>query len=199
MEIKDKNGKVLSNREIRDKVLMRFLNILQDIDLMLLRWIGHIPLHTIRHFFYRQAGLKLGIGSTVHMWCGFFNPKNISIGADTVVGDHAFLDGRGKLTIGNHTALASWVMIYNSQHNIHSQDFEAVIADVVIGDYVFIGPRVIILPGVTVGRGAVIGAGAVVTKDVPEFSVVGGVPAGVIDKRRITDPHYKLGRTRLFQ
>lgn len=199
MEIKDKNGKVLSNREIREKVVIRFLNILQDLDLMLLRWIGHIPIHSVRHFFYQKAGLKMGKGSTIHMWCGFFDPKNISIGSDTVIGDHAFLDGRGKLTIGNHTALASWVIIYNSQHNIHSRDFEAVISDVIIGDYVFIGPRVIILPGVTIGRGAVVGAGAVVTQNVPDYYIVGGVPAQVIGKRKITDPRYKLGRTRLFQ
>jgi maltose O-acetyltransferase len=199
MEIKDKYGKILSNQEIKKKIILRILNILQDFDLMLLRLIGHVPIHSIRHFFYRKAGLKLGKGSTIHMWCGFFNPKCISIGIDTVVGDHAFLDGRGKLVIGNHTALASSVMIYNSQHNIHSQEFEAICMDVVIGDYVFIGPRAIILPGVTIGNGAVVGAGAVVTQDVPEYSIVGGVPAGFIGKRKVTDLHYKLGRTRLFQ
>jgi maltose O-acetyltransferase len=52
-----------------------------------------------------------------------------------------------------------------------------------IGDDVWIGTRVIIMPGVTIGRGAVIGAGAVVTKDVPSFAVVGGVPARTIRYR----------------
>ncbi len=68
-----------------------------------------------------------------------------------------------------------------------------------IGDYVFIGPRAIILPGVKIGRGAVVAAGAVVTKDVPEFSIVGGVPAKQIGERKNKNLTYRLGRARLFQ
>lgn len=54
---------------------------------------------------------------------------------------------------------------------------------VYIGDDVWIGDRVIILPGVHVGNGCVIAAGSVVTKDVPRYTVVGGVPAKVIRER----------------
>lgn len=55
---------------------------------------------------------------------------------------------------------------------------------IVIGDDVWIGTRVIILPDVVVGNHAVIAAGAVVSKDVPEYAVVGGVPAKIIKYRR---------------
>lgn len=55
---------------------------------------------------------------------------------------------------------------------------------VTICDDVWIGARVIILPGVTIGKGSIIGAGAVVTKDVPEYAVMGGVPARVIKFRK---------------
>ena len=55
---------------------------------------------------------------------------------------------------------------------------------ITIGDDVWIGRRVMLLPGVSIGKGAVIGAGAVVTKDVPEFAVVGGVPAKIIKWRK---------------
>jgi maltose O-acetyltransferase len=90
-------------------------------------------------------------------------------------------------------------MIYNSEHDLSEADFSAITASVEIGDYVFIGPRAIILPGVTIGKGAVVAAGAVVTKNVPEFAVVGGVPAKVIGERENKNPNYKLGRPRLFQ
>ena len=90
-------------------------------------------------------------------------------------------------------------MIYNSEHDLEKEDFSARLEPVEIGDYVFIGPRAIILPGVKIGKGAVIGAGAVVTKDVPDFAIVGGVPAKVIGERKNKSLHYRLGRARLFQ
>lgn len=53
----------------------------------------------------------------------------------------------------------------------------------VIGNDVWIGARMIILPGVTIGTGAIIGAAAVVTKDVPDYAIVGGNPAKIIKFR----------------
>ena len=60
-------------------------------------------------------------------------------------------------------------------------------APIQIGSDVWIGTRAIIREGVTIGHGAVIGAGAVVTKDVPPYAIVGGVPAGIIRFRFSTD------------
>lgn len=197
--IKDRMGQELNSSEIINKSVVRSQNIILDFGLMLLRLIGHIPFHTIRLFVYRLSGVKIGRGSTIHMWCSFFDPKNIEIGQDTIIGDHAFLDGRANLNIGNHVDIASQVLIYNSQHDIHSEDFHAVVNKVKIEDYVFVGPRVIILPGVNIGKGAVVAAGAVVTADIPPFAIVAGIPAKVIGERKNKDPHYHLGRARLFQ
>jgi len=197
--LKDKNGKNLTGGEVVEKVLNRVSNIILDFELMMLRWVSHVPSHTFRKIIYRLSGMKIGKGSTVHMWANFFDPSGISIGKDTIVGDHAFLDGRAPLTIGSHVDIASSVMIYNSEHDLESEEFSARTEPVEIGDYVFVGPRVIILPGVKIGKGAVVAAGAVVTKDVPEFTIVGGVPAGKIGERKERNPHYILGRARLFQ
>jgi len=109
------------------------------------------------------------------------------------------LDGRASLKIGSHTALASSVMIYNSQHLIDDPNFKAMEKPVVIGDYVFVGPQAIILPGIKIGDGAIVAAAAVVTKDVKPGEVVGGVPAKKIRDRRLKDFNYRLGRARLFQ
>jgi maltose O-acetyltransferase len=199
----DKTGKKLTLGQAVPKIINRFYNYLLDFELMVLRWVSHVPSHTFRKFFYRLAGMKIGKGSVVHMWTNFFDPAGVSIGEDTIVGDHAFLDGRASLKIGNHVDIASSVMIYNSEHNIDDNNFavvEKIIEEPVeIGDYVFIGPRVIILPGIKIGKGAVVGAGAVVTKDVPDFAIVGGIPGKVIGERQNKNPNYKLGRARLFQ
>ncbi len=199
MKLKDKSGRNLTTNEAIKKVVNRFFNYWLDLELMLLRWVGHIPIHWIRRVAYSLAGVSLGRGSVIHMWARFFKPSNISLGEDTIIGDHVFLDGRAKLSIGSHVDIASEVMIYNSEHNVNAGDFEATEEPVRIGDYTFIGPRVIILPGVTLGKGSVVAAGAVVTKDVPAFTIVGGVPAKEIGKRKNKSPNYRLGRARLFQ
>lgn len=198
--MKDRNGKKLNLKEISQKIVNRLKTILLEFSLLILRIIGFIPLHSIRKIFYLISGIKIPFfTSTIHMGANFFNPQNISIGKDTIIGDHCFLDGRAPLKIGNHVGIASQVLIYNDQHDVHSNDYSNSFGPVEIGDYVFIGPRAIILPNIKIGKGAVVAAGAVVTKDIPEFEVWGGVPAKKINDREITNPSYKLGRPMLFQ
>ena len=196
---KDKTGRKLSGKEAGSKIINRIVNIILDFELMILRWVSHVPSHTFRKLIYKLAGMEIGKGSVIHMWANFFDPSGIKIGEDTIIGDHAFLDGRAPLIIGSHVDIASSVMIYNSEHDLESTEFKARTELVEIGDYVFIGPRVTILPGVKIGKGAVIAAGAVVIKDVPEYMIVGGIPAKEIAERSNKDLHYKLGRARLFQ
>lgn len=196
---KDRMGKSLTIDETFKKIINRVFNWILDFELLIITWIGLFPSHLFRIMFYKMVGIKIGKNSRIHIGARFFYPGNIKIGEGTIIGDNAFLDGRDKLIIGNNVDIASSVMIYNSEHDINSEDFGAILAPVVIEDYVFIGPRVTILPGVKIGKGAVIAAGAVVIKDVKEFAIVGGVPAQLIDERKIKDLNYKLGRARLFQ
>jgi len=196
---KDKMGRKLTLAEAWQKILNRLYNYWLDFQLMLLRWVGHIPSHCFRRFCYRLSGIKIGKGSTIHMWANFFNPKGIEIGEDTIIGDHCFLDGRAPIKIGNHVDIASQVLIYNSKHDINDPEFKAVEAPVEIEDYVFIGPRAIIMPGKKIGRGAVVAAGAIVTHDVPPGKIVAGVPARIIGERKLKNFKYRLGRARLFQ
>lgn len=196
---KDRMGTHLSSQEIVRKGFNRLYNIVLDFELMLLTLVGNIPIHWIRRAIYRLCGIRIGKDSAIHMWTRFYDPKGITIGEGTIVGDHVFLDGRDTLTIGNHVDIASQVLIYNGKHDIESEGFDPVFEPVRIEDYVFIGPRVVLQPGVTIGKGAVIAAGAVVVKDVPSFAIMGGIPAKVIGERKLKNPHYRLGRARLFQ
>jgi maltose O-acetyltransferase len=182
-----------------NKIIRRILTIIREFENMIMAWSGHVPSHHFRRLIYRLGGVKIGKGSTIHTEAKFYNAHNIKIGEDTIIGEGAVLDGRDKLTIGDHVDIASEVMIYNAEHDINDEKFSAVSAPVEIGDYVFIGPRAIILPGVKVGKGAVVAAGAVVTKDVAEFTIVGGVPAKEIGERKNKNPQYKLGRAAWFR
>ena len=95
----------------------------------------------------------------------------------------------GPISIGVDVMMGPEVIIYTSGHRFDRTDIPMMDQGfveprpVIIGNDVWIGRRVIIMPGVTVGDGCVIGAGAVVTKDIPPYSVVGGVPARIIKSR----------------
>jgi len=207
MPITDKTGKKLTNTEVSHKVGNRINAIVLEFITGFLWWfVGYLPSHSIRRFFYRLCGIKIGHGSTIHMMARIYDPRYIAIGDDTLIGEKATLDGRrqlpnskGALTIGSHVDIASEVMIWTSQHDIRSDDMKAIEEPVVIKDYVFIGPRSIILPGVTIGKGAVIAAGSIITKDVSPMSIMAGVPAKKIGERKQGHLNYKLGRPRLFQ
>lgn len=197
--LKDKQGHALTPSQASVKIIKRFESYLLDFCLMCLHVTTWIPLHSVRNLIWRLSGLTLGKHSTLHTGVRVFDPRGISVGEGTIIGYRTFLDGRAKLTIGSNTDIASEVMVYNQEHDLESLDFHAESGEVTIGSFVFIGPRAIILPGVKVGDTAVVAAGAVVTKDVPPGQIVGGVPARVIKDRKLKNPHYKLGRFKLFQ
>lgn len=79
------------------KILNRIAVICLEFELMLIRWVGHIPSHTIRKFIYQLAGVHIGKGSVIHMWANFFKPNGVIIGEDTIIGDHCFF-GRSRYT-----------------------------------------------------------------------------------------------------
>ena len=196
----DKHGNKLEFSAALRKALARVSNWWLDFKLFLIHLVSlHCPFYSLRRLIFVFAGAQIGKGTVIHMGCKFFEPGGVIVGEDTKIGDRAFLDGRASLKIGDHVDVASEVMIYNSEHDIESKEFEAREEPVEIGDYVFIGPRAVVLPGVKIGKGAVIAAGAVVTCDVPDFTIVGGVPAKVIGERKNKKLKYRLGRARLFQ
>lgn len=147
-------------------------------------WCGLVPSQRIRRFLYtRVFGMQLGKTAIIYGGAEIRMPWRIVVGEHTSIGHRAILDGRMGLRIGNNVNLSTGVWIWTLQHDPQSPSFATTGDQVVIEDYAWISCRVVILPGVTIGRGAVVAAGAVVTKDVPPYAIVGGVPAKVIGER----------------
>jgi acetyltransferase-like isoleucine patch superfamily enzyme len=119
-----------------------------------------------------------------------FNPQ-IIIGDNVSIGEYCHITSINKIIIGNGVLTGRWITITDNSHGkideeekytppVQRQLYSK--GSVTIEDNVWIGDKVSIMSGVRVGKGAVIAANAVVTKDVPEYSVVGGVPAKILKR-----------------
>jgi len=152
-------------------------------------------------------GVKVGLGVLV------LHPHTFEIGDAVFIGNQTFLQGRhdGRCVIGAHTWIGpqsyfdcrdmelgehvGWgpgAKVLGSEHTGEPADVPIIQTDLVIrpvrvGKWADIGVNAVLLPGVTVGEGAIVGAGAVVTKDVPPYAVVAGVPAKLLRHRREPD------------
>lgn len=119
------------------------------------------------------------------------NPPNVFIGDNVGIGSNFCVSGtRAKFIVKGNCAIAENLTVHTGNHARMVGRFVTQITDknkpegydkdVVVEEDVWIGCNVTLLAGVTVGRGATIAAGAVVNKDVPPYSIVGGVPAKLI-------------------
>lgn len=171
-------------------------------------WPLKTALVSLRSLLVNPSIVGMGFGSWVcqskvgkGIKIGEFTGINSSVIGDfTYVGNHCFLD---NVKVGKYCSIASGVRVGLCEHPVEGNistfpafhldyketpwikkcmDFDTQKA-VNVGNDVWIGANVVILGGITVGDGAVLAAGAVVTKDVPGYAVVGGVPARVIKNR----------------
>ena len=119
--------------------------------------------------------------------------KNVLISVDFIIGDFSGVGDNARIpkgvTIGNDVMIGRDLKIFTKNHKSDRTDIPmrlqgfTEISPLVIGNDVWIGTNAVIMPGITVGNGVIIGAGAVVTKDVPDYAVVGGIPAKIIKFR----------------
>lgn len=108
--------------------------------------------------------------------------KNIVIGIETSPGYEpgCYIQGIGKVFIGDYTQIAQNVGIVSANHDVYDNS-EYVKKEVRIGKYCWLGMNSVILPGVILGDFTIVGAGSVVTKSFPDgYCVIGGNPARVI-------------------
>ena len=150
----------------------------------------HIPSWTLRRLLLKSIGVKIGKGTFVMKSNYWINPNLVRIGKYSHINRGCVIDARGGITIGDSVSVSHGVFLMTGSHDMNNPSFIGRFRPIVIDDYAWIGVGAKILQGVHIGEGAVVAAGAVVTKDVPSFAVVAGVPARQISRRNI-NPDYK--------
>lgn len=107
--------------------------------------------------------------------------QNITIGKNVFLNTSCHFQDQGGITIGDGTLIGHNVVLATLNHAKSPKDRSSMLpAPIRIGKHVWIGSNATVLPGVTIGDGAIVAAGAVVTHDVPENTIVGGVPARIL-------------------
>ena len=115
--------------------------------------------------------------------CDFGN--RVKFGKGVFINHSAILSASGGIEFEDGVMVAPGVRIATINHDMNNRHTIYTYGKVTIKKNAWLGMNVTVCPGVTIGKYAVVGAGAVVTKDVPDYAVVGGVPAKVI---KMLDP-----------
>ncbi|NLZ25122.1 MAG: acyltransferase [Clostridiales bacterium] len=125
---------------------------------------------------------KCGIGFIANEGVRFNYGHLIEVG-DYVTWNHCcYIDSKGGVSFGDFSMVAEYSRIFTHSHS-ESDHMERLYAKVEIKKYAKVYTAATILPGVTVGKGAIVATGAIVTKDVPDFTLVAGIPAKPIRER----------------
>lgn len=138
---------------------------------------------SIRRCFFKLLGFSVGRNASVFSNVTFFDFGKFSIGENSTLNKYCFIDNRAGVYIGDNVNISHCCKIYSLGHDVNDPLACTIGKEVIIKNNSWIFPNVIIMPGVVIGEGSVVYPGAVVTKDVEDYSVVGGNPAVYIKKR----------------
>ncbi|RPG19024.1 MAG: acyltransferase [Pelagibacteraceae bacterium TMED124] len=120
------------------------------------------------------------------------HPERLKLGSYIRIGHHSHIDAFGGVNIKNGVIFSSWVTVLSSSHNYRNPNYlpfdnTDTKKSVLIDEGTWLAWGCTILPGVKIGKNCIVSAKSVVTKDVPDNSIVAGIPAKVIGEREISD------------
>lgn len=154
-------------------------------------WPDVTPVLKLRGFLlrvcFRSCGRNLQIAGGVRIT---FTTR-IDMGNDVYLAPGCWVQGIGGVTFGDEVMLGPYTVLASTNHLKKDGSYRfggGEPAPIALGRGAWTGAHVVITAGVTIGEGAAVAAGAVVTSDVPDHTIVGGVPAKVIKTESSAEP-----------
>jgi putative colanic acid biosynthesis acetyltransferase WcaF len=153
------------------------------LELIYNRVVTHVPFNPLRIWWLRRLGARLG--DHVYLFGGseVLQPAGLEIAGNFHLGRHSQVDARGGIRVGTNVVIAGHCLLLTADHDPQDGSFKGRLGSIVIEDRVWVGSRATILKGVTLGEGSVVAAGATVSRDIPAWSIVAGVPARIVGQR----------------
>lgn len=163
-------------------------------DMYLTHWL--LFFKPFRIWFQKRKIGQIGSNSEIRPYCTIIGTRNVVIGNNVIIPTGTTLgnlpgDEKSIIYIEDDVLLGPNVSIYSSTHkfqniNIPIKNQGYLVAETRLKKGCWIGVNSVILPGVTIGQNSVVGANSVVNKDVPDYTVVGGIPAKIIKRTNDT-------------
>lgn len=151
--------------------------------LVLARWTPP-PLHGWRILVLRLFGTRAGSGCRIYGSSTVWDPANLELGDNVLIGPGAIIYNQGRIAIGSDSVISQRAHLCASSHRIGDRYFQLVLKPIAIGANCWVAAEAFVGPGVTMAEGAVLGARGVLFEDAAPYTVYRGNPALAIAERR---------------
>lgn len=142
-----------------------------------------LPGSAHRRVLLKAFGARIGVGVVIKPKVRIKFPWRLEIGDHSWIGEDAWIDNLGPVTIGSNACISQGAYICTGSHDWSSPTFDLIVKPITIGDGAWVATKSTVGPGVTVGEGAVLGLGSTTSKDLEPWCVYSGAPAEFVRKR----------------
>lgn len=145
------------------------------------------PSSTIKVFFLRLFGAKIGKKVNIKPGVNIKYPWKLIIGNYTWIGEKVWIDNLTDVRIGNNVCISQDAMLLCGNHNYKKSSFDLIVQPIILEDGVWIGAQSVVCPGVTCYSHAVLAVGSIANKDLESYTIYQGNPAVKVRERCIEE------------
>ncbi len=141
------------------------------------------PLHSWRRLVLRTFGANVARGARVHASVAIWHPRNLTLGANVLIGPGVRLYNQGHITIGARAVISQRAHLCASSHDVSDPHFQLVLRPIVIGEQCWVAAEALVGPGAAMGDRAVLAARGVLFGRAEPDTVYSGNPARMLKPR----------------